>query len=124
MRTALIIEDDTACSEMLQLILAGIPGLATRCASNALEARRLLSSDEQYDLVITDVHLPGEDGISLVESMRKMPERAALPVLVTTSSCDTEVRERASAAGIVGFIEKPYSPARMRKAVNSILNGT
>jgi two-component system chemotaxis response regulator CheY len=124
MRTALIIEDDTTCAEMLEMILLGIPDLSTRCAANAVEARRLLSSEEQYAIVITDVHLPGEDGLSIVESMRKMPTRAALPVLVTTSSSDAALRRRAGAAGVAAFIEKPYSPARMREAVNSILNGT
>jgi DNA-binding NarL/FixJ family response regulator len=52
-----------------------------------------------------------------------MPERAGLPVLMITSTTDSEVRRKAEALGARGFFEKPFSPARLRDAVNSIFNG-
>jgi two-component system chemotaxis response regulator CheY len=123
-RVVLLIEDDLTCSEMVQMALLTVPGLLVKAVRSAAEARRSLATADPYALVVTDVHLPGEDGLSLVEALRNLPGRAALPIVVTTSDRDVAIRERADAIGVQAFFEKPFSPTQFRKAVNSILNGT
>jgi two-component system, chemotaxis family, chemotaxis protein CheY len=121
--TALVVEDDATCSDLLELVLLDIPNLDVHVVSTAAAARKALQSERSFALVITDVHLPGEDGLSLVEAMRTMPGRQGLPVVVLTSSRDEEIEDRASGMGVSAFFRKPYSPAVLRNAVNSILNG-
>lgn len=122
-RTALVIEDDASCSDLLELILSSIPDLCVHTARSGSQARRRLATGHLYALIITDFHLPGEDGLTLIEELRSAPGRGALPFVVVTSSADAQVRHRAEAMGASGFFEKPFSPARLREAVNSILNG-
>lgn len=122
--TALIVEDDATCSDLLELVLLDIPNLDVQIVETAAAARRALQSERAFDLVITDVNLRGEDGLSLVACMRTMPARRSTPVVVVTSSRDDEIEQRASGMGVRAFFRKPYSPSLLRNTVNSILNGS
>jgi CheY-like chemotaxis protein len=122
-RTALIVEDDTTCSDLLEMVLAGIPDLSIQTVTSAWQARKRLASPQPYSIIITDFHLAGEDGLSLIEAIRTIPGRETLPFVMVTSSEDSEVRRRAERLGARGFFHKPFSPAQLREAVNSILDG-
>lgn len=123
LRTALIIEDDISCSDLIEMVLSSIPDLSVQTVRNGIQARKHLASSRVYSLVITDFRLPGEDGLSLIQAIRAMPSRSGLPVLMVTSTTDLEVRRKAEAVGANGFFEKPFSPARLLEAVHSLLNG-
>jgi len=118
----LIVEDDAVASELLELALLRLPGVSVRSLPSAEAARLVLATDEHFDALITDLHLPGEDGLALVESLRNMPGRSAVPVIMTTSSREPEVRRRAEQMGVRAFIEKPWSANRLRDTVHSIFN--
>jgi CheY-like chemotaxis protein len=118
----LVVEDDPIAADLMQLVLLRMPGLLVDWVQNASKAREILASDKHFSAVITDVHLPGEDGLSLAASIPKIPGRAHVPVIVVTSSRDQTLRERASAAGVRAFLEKPWSAVALRNTVNSILN--
>ncbi|MDZ4799331.1 MAG: response regulator [Bryobacteraceae bacterium] len=124
MRTVLIVEDDPVVSESLELALLILPGIAVRSVSSVEQARDALSTDERFDAVITDVHLPGEDGLSLVASMLRMPARCNLPVVITTSSREPSIRRRAAEMGVKAFLEKPWSAKELRNTLHSLFDGT
>lgn len=122
----LIVEDDPVSSDLIELALLRCPGpgITFRSMRSVEEARIALASEEVFDAVITDVHLPGEDGLSLIACMRAMPARSGMPVIVTTSSREPEVRRRAESMGVRAFIQKPWSPTGLREAVHSLFNDT
>jgi two-component system chemotaxis response regulator CheY len=122
--TALIVEDDASSADFLETVLLDVPGLDVIIVQSAAAARRALLSERQFALIITDVNLPGEDGLSLVASVRGMPARKATPVVVITSDDDESLERRAAGMGVRAFFTKPYSPGRLRDIVHSILNGT
>jgi two-component system chemotaxis response regulator CheY len=124
MHNVLVIEDDAVVSEMLEIALLSIPECSVVCLRSAEDARKRFASGDSVDVLITDVHLPGEDGLSLVEALRNTPERRGLPVIVTTSSREPALRQRAESLGVLAFLEKPWSLAGLRNAVHSVLNGT
>ncbi len=124
MPTVLIVEDDPVVSESLELALLVVPGVEVRSVGSVEQARRALGSDDPIDAVITDVHLPGEDGLSLVNALRTMPGRSHLPVIVTTSSREPSIRQRATEMGVRAFLEKPWSASELRSTVHSLFNGT
>jgi CheY-like chemotaxis protein len=123
MANVIIVEDDPVSSDLLQLALLPLRDISVHAFSTAEAARVALASDEQFHAVITDVHLPGEDGLALVAAMRNMPGRSAMPVIIATSSREPEVRRRAEAMGVRAFFEKPWSASRLRDTVNSLVNG-
>lgn len=124
LRTALVVEDNPACAELVEVALWSVPDLCIKVVSSVADARRALAADDPYSILITDVHLPGEDGLSLVQSIRTTLNSTLLPIIVITSSSDAALRSRARSLGVVEFFQKPFSPIKLREAVNSILNGT
>jgi two-component system chemotaxis response regulator CheY len=73
------------------------------------------------DLVITDVHMPGMDGISFVRSLRALPLFRFTPVLVLTTEWGEEMKQRGLAAGATGWIVKPFNPDQLRRLVGQLL---
>jgi CheY-like chemotaxis protein len=122
--TALVIEDDAECSELLEMVLFTIPNLDVEVVRSGCEARKRVEASGPYSLLITDFHLPAEDGLTVVESIRAMPGCAGMPFLVVTSCSEPDIRRRAEVLGASAFFRKPFSPVRFREAVHSILNGT
>jgi CheY-like chemotaxis protein len=124
MFNVLVVEDDAVAADLMELALLRIPGLLVQTVHSAADAREALASDKHFSAVITDVHLPGEDGLSLAEGIRRIEGRSGVPVIVVTSSRDARIEQRARAAGVHAFLEKPWSAARLQDTVHSILNGT
>lgn len=121
----LVVEDDAVAADMVELALLRIPELLVHIVRSAADARRLLATGKRFSAVITDVHLPGEDGLSLAEAIRCMEGGAGpLPVIVVTSSKDAGLKARAHAAGVHAFFEKPWSAIQLQDTVNSLLNAT
>jgi CheY-like chemotaxis protein len=61
-----------------------------------------------FDVVVTDVRMPGWTGLSAIESLRGVP--GVPPVVVVTSFGDDETKERARSAGAVAVVDKPVDP--------------
>ena len=120
----LVVEDDPVSADLMTMVLMRMPGLLVDSVGTARHAREALASDKHYSIIITDVHLPGEDGLSLAEAIPEMPGRSKVPVVVVTSETGDDIRHRASAAGVRAFLRKPWSASQLRETVNSILNAT
>jgi CheY-like chemotaxis protein len=124
MFNVLVVEDDLISADLVELALLQIPGLLVYSVRSAADARQILSTGTPFSAVITDVHLPGEDGLSLAQAIREMEGQRSIPVIVVTSSTEKAVRERAHAAGVHAFFQKPWSASQLQNTVNSLLNGT
>lgn len=112
MRRILAVEDAAGCAEVLAVALGGYELEVAGSAEEALEWLRA----KRYELVITDVNLPGMDGLALAERLRGMP------VIVVSGSPEAELEQRARAAGARAFLAKPYSPAELRRRVQELLD--
>jgi diguanylate cyclase (GGDEF)-like protein len=93
-----------------------------RTAASGREALELLAmADAGIEVVLTDVHMPGLDGIELCRRIKADQRLRDVPVLILTGMADDGVLERAFAAGAHDFIPKPGNPpellARLRSAV-------
>lgn len=73
------------------------------------------------NLLILDVILPGIDGVTFLEELRKDTSFATLPVIILTGHPDEDTLKRAIRAGAVDFIRKPYSEADLLARINKIL---
>lgn len=120
----LVVEDDPISADLMMLVLMRMPGLLVDSVGTVRDAREALASDKHYSMIITDVRLPGEDGLSLAEAIPEIPGRSKVPVIVVTSEAGEEIMHRASAAGVRAFLRKPWSASQLRETVNSILNAT
>lgn len=62
------------------------------------------------DLILLDIQLPGMDGYTVAEELRKNPNMASIPIIAVTSYAMTGDRERILEAGCTSYIEKPINP--------------
>lgn len=112
----LVVDDDTRIRELLREFLAE-NGFRVTVADSAADARRKLRG-LAYDMLIVDVMMPGEDGVSLTRSLR---EERDVPILMLTALSETESRIAGLEAGADDYLAKPFDPRELILRVNNIL---
>lgn len=112
----LIVDDDERIRDLLRKFLMR-HGFLVTSARDAAHARRVLSGLE-FDLIVLDVMMPGEDGVSLISDLR--PELET-PVLLLTAKGETEDRIAGLEAGADDYLAKPFEPKELLLRINAIL---
>lgn len=112
----LVVDDDTRLRGLLQRFLTD-NGFLVSQAADAAEARRALDSFE-FDLLVVDVMMPGEDGMSLTRSLRETKD---VPVLMLTAMAEAEDRINGLETGADDYLSKPFDPRELLLRVNAIL---
>jgi len=112
----LIVDDDERIRSLLQKFLMR-NGFLVSAARDASHARRVLSGLD-FDLIVLDVMMPGEDGLSLCRSLR---ETMATPILLLTAKGDTDNRIEGLEAGADDYLPKPFEPKELLLRINAIL---
>ncbi len=112
----LIVDDDERIRGLLQKFLIR-HGFLVSAARDAAHADRILSGLD-FDLVVLDVMMPGEDGISFC---RRLRESRDLPILLLTAKGETEDRIAGLEAGADDYLAKPFEPKELLLRINSIL---
>ena len=105
-RKVLVVDDDPVVGRSFDRVLSG-KGYAVITAGNAQEALSKLDA-EDYDVVYTDIKMPGMSGLEMAEQVRKT--RPWLPVVIVTGYGSPDNEARAEAAGVSAFLRKPLSP--------------
>jgi DNA-binding NtrC family response regulator len=120
-RKVLLIDDDPDYLTILRMAIKGIPGLETTSAGNAEKGlEQLDNGGEAYDLVLTDLHLPGRSGIEFIISARERGFRA--PILVLTAHGSVAAAVEALKVGAEDYLQKPVEPERLRAIVQKLLD--
>ncbi len=112
----LIVDDDEKIRGLLQKFLARNGYLVT-AARDAAHARRILGGLD-FDLIVLDVMMPGEDGFSLTRDLR---QNRTTPILLLTARGDSDDRIRGLEAGADDYLPKPFEPKELLLRVNAIL---
>lgn len=116
----LICDDHAVFREGLRHALAGMDAEFTATA-NGEEALAALGRGSPPDLVLLDLALPGTDGWSVFETLRR--EHPSVPVVIVSSSETVEDMRRALDGGAAGFIPKSSSLGVLRGALELVLGG-
>ena len=112
----LVVDDDERIRGLLQKFLMR-HGFLVTIARSAGQARRLLAGLD-FDLVVLDVMMPGEDGIELTRDLRR---RMAVPILLLTARGETASRIEGFEAGADDYLVKPFEPKELLLRINAIL---
>lgn len=112
----LIVDDDERIRTLLRRFLVR-HGFLVSAARDAAHARRLLAG-LAFDLIVLDVMLPDEDGVSLTRALR---DEVAAPVLLLTARGETESRIAGLEAGADDYLSKPFEPRELLLRINAIL---
>jgi CheY-like chemotaxis protein len=112
-RKVLVVDDDPVVGKSFHRVLSEDKGYVVITAHNAAEALERMR-EQEVDLVVTDIKMPGMDGVELAEEVRA--RRPWTPVVIITGYGSVANEQRAHAAGVSAFVRKPLSPEMIEEA--------
>jgi len=113
----LVVDDDVRLRDLLNRYLTE-QGYAVRAVSEAVEMNRLLAR-ERYDLMILDLMLPGEDGLSICRRLRGGGE--TMPIIMLTAKGDDVDRIVGLELGADDYLPKPFNPRELVARIQAVL---
>mgnify|MGYP002700352004 CR=1 FL=1 len=115
----LVVDDMLSMRQVMMQMLRSLGYNNLDEAVSGLEALKKLR-EQDYDLLITDLHMPNLDGKQLLEKVRHDKKLANLPVLMISSEDDKKQITDLIAAKVSGFIVKPFNMNILRKHLDWI----
>jgi two-component system CheB/CheR fusion protein len=115
---ALVIDDAPDVTEMIAILLqyAGYEVVMVYSGAQALDAARA----GQFDVLVSDIGMPGMNGYELAEAVRALPEYQATPMIAVTGFTMYEDRDRALRCGFNAFLTKPINPRDLLNLVERL----
>ncbi len=113
----LVVDDDERLRELLSRFLSE-SGFLVTTAESAAQAREVLAH-LSYDMIVLDVMMPGEDGLSLTRSLKE--KKNETPVLLLTALGEVDARIAGLEAGADEYLPKPFEPRELLLRINAIL---
>ncbi len=114
----LVVDDDQCIREVLTILLSR-RGHRCESAANGIDAMQKVKQSN-FDVVITDLQMPGMDGIALTKELRQhFPE---LPVMIMTGRPDGSLVESAIGAGAGEVLRKPFEISDLMRRLHKMLH--
>lgn len=104
----LLVVDDSATVRNEVSSFFKSQGLAVSTAVDGLDGLTKLRADSNIKLVVCDVNMPNMDGLTMVEKLRTELGNKTINVIMLTTESDPRMKERGKAAGVKGWIVKPF----------------
>lgn len=114
----LVVDD---CKSMRDVIAFTITGKGYACElAGSGEAALKLARSKSFDLIMTDINMPGMDGFTLTEELRKLNNHRHTPILVLTTECSQDMKQQGRVAGATGWIIKPFDSEKLIDAIEKV----
>ena len=114
----LLVEDNLLLQHIHSLWLEQLGYDVTVVDSGEAALSELLSD---YDVIFMDLDLPGDDGITTTQKLLKKNPQLNIPVIACTSHPEADMKNACLIAGMVGYLQKPISPARLAQFLTTHL---
>ena len=120
MKTVFLVDDSATILLSISNILAKA-GYGVEKAASAEEALRKFQAGVKIDLLITDLNMPGMNGIELIREVRKLPAYKFVPILFLTTESQQSKKVEAKAAGASGWIVKPATADELLNTIKLVI---
>ena len=120
MSTIMLVDDSATILLSVSSILTK-SGYTVEKAPNAEEALKKFKGGVKIDLLITDLNMPGMNGIELIKQVRQMPDYKFVPILFLTTESQLERKQEAKAAGASGWIVKPATADELLSTIKLVI---
>lgn len=117
-KTILAVDDSRTMRDMVSHTLKGA-GFNVLTAEDGNDAVAILK-DHAFDLIITDLNMPGLDGFGVIEFARNNQQHKFVPILMLTTESDQQKKDRGKAMGATGWIVKPFNPEKLVQIVHKV----
>jgi len=118
-KTILAVDDSASIRRMVQCTLkdAGYDVVEAIDGQDGLEQAK----KRKVNLVLIDQNMPRMDGLTLIRSLRELPDYKAVPILVLTTEFSAEMKLQGRAAGANGWLVKPFAPKSLVDVVKKVI---
>ena len=114
----LVVDDELDMLMLLKMMIEDNTDHEVETTNNPSEALKLLT-DKEYDLVISDLKMPGMDGMELFDALRGI--KPDIPVIIITAYGSLGTADEAMKKGIADFITKPFRKDSILFTINRVL---
>jgi CheY-like chemotaxis protein len=118
----ILVVDDNDAGQLLVTTVLQLEGFEVDSAGSSSEVMDRLRHRTPA-LILMDVQLPGEDGLSLTRILKADPATSAIPIVALTAYAMAGDREQALAAGCIGYITKPIDTRNLGNQIRHLLAG-
>lgn len=118
-KTVLTIDDSASIRQMVSFTLKSA-GYEIIEASDGLDGLEKAKS-RTFDLVLTDQNMPQMDGLTLIKSLRALPQYRSVPILMLTTESSDTMKSQGRAAGATGWLVKPFDPQKLIEVVKKVI---
>ena len=118
--TLLYVEDNPANLKLMEKIISQMGGLTMQSAHNA-ELGLVMAEDNQPDLILMDINLPGMDGIEAMRELSTNDKTRNIPVIAISAAAMKRDVEKGMEAGFKAYLTKPINVQELRDAIKTEL---
>ncbi len=118
-KAILTVDDSASIRQMVVFTLKG----AGYTVTEAVDGQDGLAKAKtgSFNLILTDQNMPKMDGLTLIRSLRGLPQYKATPILMLTTESGDTMKAQGRAAGATGWLVKPFDPAKLLEVVKKVI---
>ena len=118
-KTILTVDDSLSIRQMVTFTLksAGYNVIEATDGMDGLEKAKA----KAVDLILTDQNMPRMDGLTLIKSLRALPQYKSVPILMLTTESSEAMKAQGRAAGATGWLVKPFDPQKLIEVVRKVI---
>ncbi len=118
-KLVLTVDDSASIRQMVAFTLksAGYEVIEAIDGEDGLSKAKSRSAD----LVLTDQNMPRMDGLTLIKTLRGLPQYRAIPILMLTTESSDAMKSAGRAAGATGWLVKPFDPQKLLEVVKKVI---
>ena len=122
MAQILVVDDSAAIRNEVTSFLKS-NGFSVESAVDGKDGLSKLKSDSAIKLVISDVNMPNMDGLTMAEKIRSELGNQSVNIIMLTTENDPNMKNRGKAAGVKGWIVKPFNGSNALGAIQKLVSG-
>jgi two-component system chemotaxis response regulator CheY len=118
-KTILTVDDSASIRQMVTFTLknAGYEVVEAVDGMDGLEKAK----SKTANLILTDQNMPRMDGLTLIKSLRALPQYKSVPILMLTTESSDTMKAQGKAAGATGWLVKPFDPQKLLDVVKKVI---
>jgi two-component system chemotaxis response regulator CheY len=120
-KTILAIDDSTSIRQMVAFTLKSAGYTVIEAADGQEGLIKATANASAINLVLTDQNMPVMDGLTLIKTLRGMPQFSSMPILMLTTESSDVMKSQGKAAGATGWLVKPFDPHKLLEVVKKVI---
>jgi two-component system chemotaxis response regulator CheY len=120
-KTIIAIDDSTSIRQMVAFTLKSAGYTVIEAADGVEGLAKAKANAHVINLVLTDQNMPNMDGLTLIKTLRGLPQFVATPILMLTTESSDAMKTQGKAAGATGWLVKPFDPHKLLEVVKKVI---